>query len=110
MRFPGGQVGAREAMAAVSGILAPLIGGWVLVSGGPIILFAAAGVLQALSALPLIGAPNIQVARKAPGAYRAAAGLMAAGLPLSTSILLGLAGSLASFALIWRGYTARSWA
>ncbi len=251
----GGQVGAREAMAAVSGILAPLIGGWVLVNGGPIILFAAAGVLQALSALPLLGAPNIKVASEAPGAYRAArlgatlmvtdgifaggyhyvwmialfvslsesyaayggamalaaavgaifslvigrhidagfgrralvvativsvgvlllratsletpwlavtanalgalvvalwtpalmtpvynlskaspcplrfhvateggwdlgcggvclaaAGLMAAGLPLSTSILLGLAGSLASFTLIWRGYTARSWA
>lgn len=68
----GGQVGAREAMAAISGILAPLVGGWVLVTGGPVILFAAAGVLQALSALPLLKAPNVKVAREAPGAYRAA--------------------------------------
>ena len=45
-----------------------------------------------------------------PGPSAPLAALMAAGLPLSTSILLGLAGSLASFTLIWRGYTARSWA
>ena len=44
------------------------------------------------------------------GVCLAAAGLTAAGLPLSTSILLGLAGSLASFAIVWRGYTARTWA
>ena len=68
----GGQIGAREAMGALSGILAPLIGGWVLVSGGPLVLFAVAGVVQALSVLPLLGAPNVGVAREAPGAWRAA--------------------------------------
>jgi DHA1 family inner membrane transport protein len=68
----GGQIGVREAMGALSGILAPLAGGWVLVTGGPVILFAAAGCLQALSALPLLGGPNVMVARKAPGAWRAA--------------------------------------
>lgn len=68
----GGQIGAREAMGALSGILAPLLGGWVLVTGGPVILFAAAGIVQALSVLPLLGAPNVAVARKAPGTWRAA--------------------------------------
>jgi MFS transporter, DHA1 family, inner membrane transport protein len=67
----GGQIGAREAMGAISGIVAPLIGGWVLVTGGPVILFAAAGAIQALSVLPLLGAPNVPVAREAPGAWRA---------------------------------------
>jgi hypothetical protein len=35
-------------------------------------MFAAVGLVQALAALPLIGLPNVAVAAKAPGAFRAA--------------------------------------
>jgi hypothetical protein len=36
--------------------------------------------------------------------------MTAAGLPLSASILLGLIGAGASFAIVWRGYAAKQWA
>jgi MFS transporter, DHA1 family, inner membrane transport protein len=68
----GHQTGAREALAAVPGILAPLAGGWSLAVAGPAWAFAGAGAVQALAALPLIGAPNIAVARAAPQAFQAA--------------------------------------
>jgi DHA1 family inner membrane transport protein len=68
----GHQLGAREAMTSVAGILAPLIGGWALATFGPGRMFAVVGLVQALSVLPLIGAPNVPVAAEAPGAFRAA--------------------------------------
>lgn len=68
----GQQVGAREALAAVVGILAPLVGAWGFVTVGPGVTFAAAGLVQALAALPLIGLPNVAVKQAAPGTLRAA--------------------------------------
>jgi MFS transporter, DHA1 family, inner membrane transport protein len=68
----GHQIGAREALAAVVGIVAPLLGGWALVTAGPWWTFGGVAVVQALSAVPLIGAPNVAVAQSAPGALRAA--------------------------------------
>jgi MFS family permease len=68
----GHQIGAREALAAVVGIVAPLLGGWALVTAGPWWTFGAVAVIQAASAIPLIGAPNVPVAASAPGALRAA--------------------------------------
>jgi MFS family permease len=68
----GHQVSAREALAAVTGIIAPLLGAWALISAGPWIMFGGVAVVQASSALPLIGAPNVPVAPSAPGAFRAA--------------------------------------
>jgi MFS family permease len=68
----GHQVSAREALAAVSAVIAPLLGAWALVSFGPLWMFAGVGLVQALSALPLLGAPNVAVAQSAPGAIRAA--------------------------------------
>jgi hypothetical protein len=41
------------------------------VTGGPRITFAAVALVQALSALPLLGAPNVRVAPQAPGMFRA---------------------------------------
>jgi DHA1 family inner membrane transport protein len=70
----GHQISAREALASVIGIAAPLIGGWALSTIGPRAAFGAVAVVQMLSALPLIGAPNIAVAAKAEGAFRAAFG------------------------------------
>jgi hypothetical protein len=68
----GHQVGAAEAMAAVAGIVAPLMGAASLVTLGPGPTFAAVGVVQAASALPLLGAPDAPVRAKAPGAWSAA--------------------------------------
>ncbi|MEQ9690878.1 MAG: hypothetical protein RLO48_14195 [Bauldia litoralis] len=68
----GHQIGAREALVAVVGIVAPLAGGWALVTVGPGWTFAAVGLVQAMAVLPLLGAPNAPVARESPGAFRAA--------------------------------------
>jgi hypothetical protein len=68
----GHQIEAREALAAVIGIVAPLAGGWALVTLGPGPSFAAAGLIQALAVLPLFGAPNVAVAPSAAPSLRAA--------------------------------------
>lgn len=68
----GQQIAAREAISAIVGIAAPLAGGWALVTGGPRITFATVALVQALSALPLLGAPNVRVAARAPGLLRQA--------------------------------------
>ena len=68
----GQQVGAREALAAVVGILAPLVGAWAFVTLGPGATFAAAGLVQAAAVLPLIGVTNVLVKEAAPGTLRAA--------------------------------------
>jgi DHA1 family inner membrane transport protein len=68
----GHQVGAREALSAVVGIVSPLVTGWMLVAFGPMIAFGAAAVVLLLSALPLLWTPNVAVAREVPGAFKAA--------------------------------------
>ena len=68
----GQQVGAREALAAVVGIVAPLMGAWAFVTIGPGITFAAVGVVQALAVVPLIGLANVPVKQAAPGTLKAA--------------------------------------
>lgn len=68
----GHQVSAREALVAVAGIAAPLLGAWALITLGPRPMFAAVGLVQALAALPLLGAPNVAVKPFAPGGFRAA--------------------------------------
>jgi MFS transporter, DHA1 family, inner membrane transport protein len=68
----GHQTGAREALSAIVGIIAPLIGAWSLLTLGPGLAFAATGLVQALAAVPLIGAPNVEVSKQAPGAFSSA--------------------------------------
>jgi MFS family permease len=68
----GHQVSAREAIVAVVGIVAPLAGGWALVNAGPAWTFDAIALIQAASALPLIAAPNVAVARRSPSMLAAA--------------------------------------
>jgi len=68
----GGQVGAREALTAVVGVVAPLLGGWALAIGGPWLAFLGVAAIQVLAAVPLMGAPEVAVAREAPGSFRAA--------------------------------------
>ena len=68
----GGQVAFREAMAAIIGIVAPLLGGWLLVTAGPRVAFNIVAALQLLAALPLIGGPEVPVGAGGPSGIRAA--------------------------------------
>lgn len=67
----GHQIGAREAMVAMVGIVAPLLTGWALVTLGPRVAFGATAVVLVLSALPLLRTPNVVVLNEAPGTLRA---------------------------------------
>src|SRR3954471_6440810 len=62
----GHQTSAREALTAIVGIVAPLIGTWSLLTLGPGPAFAATGLVQALAAVPLFGAPNVAIPAEAP--------------------------------------------
>ena len=68
----GHQVGVREAAATIIGIVAPLIGAWLLLTAGPRWMFGAVAAAQVLSVAPLFFAPNVMPRRDAPGAFRAA--------------------------------------
>jgi len=68
----GHQVGAREALAAVVGIVGPLATGWALTTLGPRIAFDATAVVLVLAALPIFWTPAVAVPLAAPGAIRAA--------------------------------------
>jgi MFS transporter, DHA1 family, inner membrane transport protein len=68
----GQQIGVREAVAAIVGIVSPLATGWMLVSVGARAAFDTSAGILLLSALPLFWAPNVAVARHAPGAFKAA--------------------------------------
>ncbi|MGA0599075.1 MFS transporter [Caulobacter sp. KR2-114] len=60
----GRQIGAREAAAAAVGVVAPLLGAWMLTRFGPLGGFGVVALIQAASALPLLGAPNIGIERR----------------------------------------------
>jgi DHA1 family inner membrane transport protein len=68
----GHQIGAREAVAAVVGIVGPLATGWALTTLGPRAAFDATAVVLLLAALPLLWTPGVAVLSEAPGALRAA--------------------------------------
>jgi len=68
----GKQVAIGQALEAAANIVAPLLGAWGLVAAGPRWTFAAVALVQAASVVPLLRLPNIAVARRAPGAWRAA--------------------------------------
>jgi hypothetical protein len=68
----GQQVAAGQALAALAGVAAPLLGAWGLASAGPRWTFGLVALVQAASVLPLVPLPNIAVAARAPGAWRAA--------------------------------------
>ncbi len=70
----GHQIGAREAIAAVVGIVGPLAAGWALITLGPRAAFDATAVVLMLGALPIIWTPNVKVAWTAPGAFKASVG------------------------------------
>jgi hypothetical protein len=103
----GHQIGAREAMAAMMGIIGPLAAGWALAELGPDIAFGANAAVMLIAALPLLAAPNVAVARQAPGAFRASApGMMmffADGWATAGAITVW---QIALFISLGRSYTA----
>jgi DHA1 family inner membrane transport protein len=68
----GHQISAREALVAMAGIVAPLLGAWALVTLGARAAFALVACVQVLAAVPLLRLPNIRVRARADGALRAA--------------------------------------
>jgi hypothetical protein len=67
----GHQVGAREAVAAIIGVVAPLLGAGALATFGPGPAFAAVGLVQAAATLPLWRAPGVAVPATASGTLMA---------------------------------------
>jgi MFS transporter, DHA1 family, inner membrane transport protein len=68
----GHQIGVREAIAAVVGIISPIIAGWILVAFGPRAAFGATSIITALAALPLLGISKVCTMRRVPGVLKAA--------------------------------------
>jgi hypothetical protein len=68
----GHQVSAREAVAAVVGIIGPLATGWALTALGPRVAFGAAAAVMMLAALPIVFTPAVTVALRVSGALKAA--------------------------------------
>src|SRR5262249_28343416 len=89
----GDHIGARDAAAAVIGIVAPLVGGWGLVKFGPAGAFAGGAIVQALAAIPVLGAPQVPGRAEAPGGFRAA--MIGAGLTATDGWFA------ASFTTVW---------
>ena len=68
----GQQIGAREALIAVIGVVAPLAGAWAITTLGPTPAFASVGLIQALAVIPLLGTPNVPVMQSASPTLRTA--------------------------------------
>ena len=67
----GHQIGLREAVVALVGIVSPLLTAWALVAWGPRIAFGISAAIQVGAALPLFFTPNVAVAKHVPGAFKA---------------------------------------
>ena len=90
----GQQIGVREAIAEIAGIASPLGTGWLLVEFGPRVAFGATSVVVMLSALPLLWAPDVPVARHVKAAFRSA---------LPGMLLFAADGWIAAgYALVWQ--------
>jgi DHA1 family inner membrane transport protein len=63
----GRQIGAREALAALIGIVAPLFGTWALINAGAGGAFALIGLIQALGVIPLLWTADVNIAPEPPG-------------------------------------------
>ncbi len=95
----GHQLGVREALAAIAGIVGPLATGWALVTLGPQVAFGATAIVLVLAALPIVWTPNVQVPVHVSGVMKAAVpgvllfatdGWMAVGYVMVWSIALFL--------------------
>jgi MFS family permease len=68
----GSQIGAREAIAAVVGIVSPIVASAALVAFGAEIAFGLTAIVLMVAAIPILFTPNVRVTGTAPGAYKAA--------------------------------------
>ena len=68
----GHQISMREAIAALAGIVSPILTGWLLVTFGPVAAFGTASAINLVAMVPLFWTPNVAVAPQVPGAFRAA--------------------------------------
>lgn len=93
----GHQIGAREAVAALVGIMSPLVTAFLLTRLGPRAAFGATALVVASAAIPLFFTPDVKVAARSPGAYKAsmqgvllfvADGWIAAGFYFAWQIVL----------------------
>jgi hypothetical protein len=104
----GAQVGWRQMLTAVVGVLGPAAGGASLTLGGAELTFSVGAAIQLLSIIPLVGLAYPPFARRAPkGAYRAAergAGLFVADAWIFASS--NWAWGLIMFQAVGAGYAA----
>ena len=68
----GHQISMREAIAALAGIVSPILTGWLLITFGPLAAFGTASVINLIAMVPLFWTPNVAVVPQVPGAFRAA--------------------------------------
>jgi MFS transporter, DHA1 family, inner membrane transport protein len=61
----GAQVSAREAIFALTGIIGPVFGGFVLTLFGPFYAFAAASLFSALAVIPVLKLPEMRIPQEA---------------------------------------------
>ena len=66
----GQQIGVREAIAAMIGVVSPLATGALLVTFGPVIAFAVSAAAVAGSAIPLLFTPEVPIEKNVPHAFR----------------------------------------
>lgn len=67
----GQQVGVREAIAALIGVVSPLLTGVLLVAFGPYVAFGANALAVAGSAVPLLYTPDVPIEAAVPHAIKA---------------------------------------
>ena len=68
----GQQIGVREAIAALIGVISPLLTGVLLVAFGPYTAFGVSAVAVAGSAVPLLFTPDVPIETAVPHAFKAA--------------------------------------
>jgi len=68
----GHQISVREAIAAIIGIISPLVTGSLLVTFGAWAAFGAASVITLTAAIPFFWTPQVEVAPQVEGAFKAA--------------------------------------
>jgi MFS transporter, DHA1 family, inner membrane transport protein len=89
----GAQISVREAIATAVGVASPLATAWMLATYGPRIAFGITALFMLLAALPLAGAPDVDVPRLPRDAI---------GAPRESLILFGAEGWIsASYGVIW---------
>jgi MFS family permease len=69
----GRQIGAREALAAFIGVVAPLFGTWALMNVGAGGAFALIGLIQALGIVPLLWTADVRIGPEPPAMQAASA-------------------------------------